>query len=164
MSKNQVKNILQIFWSFFNIKVDKLINKIILLKSRKVVWSVESDKKKIINRNFAAFLTIGIVLTLLGIGFLGFAISHVNSLIIPIYDYLYYSFMISGIILVVIGIGFIVASIIYRCVKLGASESKEQKVEDSPLEALRKLKTLYNQKAITKKEYDEQKQKVLERM
>lgn len=125
---------------------------------------MESDKRKIVNRNFGVFLTIGIILTLLGVGFISLAISRKNSFIIPEYNVLYYSFMISGIILVVIGIGFIVASIIYRCVKLGASESKEQKVEDSPLEALRKLKTLYNQKAITKKEYDEQKQKVLERM
>ena len=124
---------------------------------------MESDKRKIINRNFAAFLTIGIVLTLLGIGFLGLAISHVNSSIIPIYDYLYYSFMISGIILIVIGIVFIVISIIYRCVKLGNSGS-QNRVEESPIEILRKYKALYDEKAITKKEYDEQKQKVLERM
>lgn len=125
---------------------------------------MESDKRKIINRNFAAFLTIGIVLTLLGIGFLGFAISHVNSLIIPIYDYLYYSFMISGIILIVIGIVFIVISIIYRCVKLSNSGSQNRVEEESPIEILRKYKALYDEKAITKKEYDEQKQKVLERM
>ncbi len=125
---------------------------------------MESDKRKIINRNFAAFLTIGIVLTLLGLGFLGLAISHVNSSIIPIYDYLYYSFMISGIILMVIGIIFIVVSIIYRCVKLSNSESQNREVEESPIETLRKYKALYEEKAITKKEYDEHKQKVLERM
>ncbi len=125
---------------------------------------MESDKRKIINRNFAIFLTIGIVLTLLGIGFLGLAVSHLNLSIIPVYDYLYYSFMISGIILIVIGIIFIVVSIIYRCVKLGNSEGQNRKVEESPIETLRKYKALYDEKTITKKEYDEQKQKVLERM
>lgn len=125
---------------------------------------MENEKRKIVNRNFGVFLAIGIILALLGISFISFAISRKNSFIVPVYDIFYYSFMITGIILLVIGIGFIVASIIYRCVKLGGSEGAEQQVEDTPLETLRKLKTLYDQKAITKKEYDEQKQKVLERM
>ena len=129
------------------------------------------DKKKAINRNFGVFLAVSIVLTVLGLLFILSASGQRSAY--DLFNYVDNTLKLTGEILLGIGIVAIAGSIFYRYVAISklegrplfqAKEATPVKEESNPAEELRKLKALYEEKAITKEEYDEQRKKVLERM
>ena len=130
------------------------------------------DKRKAINRNFGVCLAVSIALTIFGLIFMMMAGDQRS--IYGIVNYVDNTLKLTGEILLGIGIFAIAGSVLYRYVAIcklegrplfQASEAATPvKEESNPAEELRKLKALYEEKAITKEEYDEQRKKVLERM
>ncbi len=130
------------------------------------------DKRKAINRNFGVCLAVSIALTIFGLIFMMMAGDQRS--IYGIVNYVDNTLKLTGEILLGIGIFAIAGSILYRYVAISKLEGRPLfqaseaaapvKEESNPAEELRKLKALYEEKAITKEEYDEQRKKVLERM
>ena len=130
------------------------------------------DKRKAINRNFGVCLAVSIALTIFGLIFMMMAGDQRS--IYGIVNYVDNTLKLTGEILLGIGIFAIAGSVLYRYVAISKLEGRPLfqaseaatpvKEESNPAEELRKLKALYEEKAITKEEYDEQRKKVLERM
>ena len=129
------------------------------------------SKRKTINRNFAVCLAVSIALIIFGLIFIMLAGDRRSPY--AIFNYVDNTLMLTGEVLLGIGIVAIAGSIFYRYVAISklegrplfqAKEAVPVKEETNPAEELRKLKALYEEKAITKEEYDEQRKKVLERM
>ena len=122
------------------------------------------NRKKEINRNFAVFLGVSIFIIVIGLIFIVMASSRSRYDII---NYVNRTMMLTGEILLGVGIVAGAGSIFYRYVSISKLEGKPifaPVKEEDPVDALRKLKTLYEEKTITKEEYDNQKKKILERM
>ena len=126
------------------------------------------DKRKAINRNFGVCLAVSIALTIFGLIFMMMAGDQRS--IYGIVNYVDNTLKLTGEILLGIGIFAIAGSILYRYVAISKLEGRPLfqasgtttpvKEESNPAEELRKLKALYEEKAITKEEYDEQRKKV----